>query len=116
MSRRADQIAAELRRHIAQALVAELPAGSLVTVTRVHVTDDIRVADVYLASWNTLTESQQYQALKAMRLAAKTASQAKFTPKLVPHHDDSAEYAAHIARLIKGDTPGTNVDPQKPSA
>lgn len=116
MSRRAEQIAAELQRHIAQALVPVLPNGSLVTVTRVHVTDDIRVADVYLAGWDTLTAFEQRQAQRAMQSATKTASQAKFTPKLVFHHDDSAEYAARIARLIQDDTSGTDVDQGEPSA
>ncbi len=103
MKRRAEQVAANLMRPAATALLATTPHGTLTTLTRLQLTDDLRSANAWVAGWQNLNDRQQAAITHAMQMAIRDASTAKFTPRLTVHDDDSAAYAAHIAQILDDD-------------
>ncbi len=111
MSRRSEQVSAELRRKLAAALLEVASSEQLLTLTRVKVTDDLRHADIAIAGWKNIDSKDQSHIRHELALAAANASTMKFTPRLHIVDDDSSEYAAHISQLLQGD-----VDPSDESA
>lgn len=105
MSTRTDKVASEIKAICATELERRRPsAKSLLTVTAVSVTPDLRAATVYVSFLN-VADSQiadlitEYQ--PGLQAAVAKQLKSKFTPRLQLKTDTSGEYAAHIARKLR---------------
>ncbi|MEI7819163.1 MAG: ribosome-binding factor A, partial [bacterium] len=83
MTLRSDRVGHQIQRLVATEIRSVKPAGSsLLTVTRCSVTPDLRRADIWLAGWDSLHESEQRQLRHDLQKAVGRESTTKFTPKL----------------------------------
>lgn len=101
MTRRSDQVAVQIQRYAAQALVAFAPKGGvLLTVTRSQVSPDMKQATVWVAGWGQLDTAQIAQLSRAMGREIALHLTSKFTPRLTVLDDDSGAYASHISQIL----------------
>lgn len=108
MSVRTEKVSEELKHQLAEILskdLAELNLG-LVTVTMVRVTNDLKIAKVYLSfignketAENCIEKINFRKKQIRMHLAAKI--RLRFVPELYFYYDDSIEYANRIDEIIK---------------
>ncbi len=106
--RRLVQVGDEIKREIAEILQRELrdPRLGFVTITRVEVTPDLKVARVYVSVLGT--EEEHNKSLEALQHAKgfirkEIAARLNFryTPELVFKDDRSMEYAANVFQILK---------------
>nr|XP_061797996.1 ribosome-binding factor A-like [Nerophis lumbriciformis] len=103
---RADRVAGQLRREIAQLIWAEIndPRLGPVSVTDVEVTRDLAHAKVYLASQAPETVAESLKVLKHaagfLRRRLGKMLRLRAVPELHFKHDDSIERGAHLSELI----------------
>ena len=81
---------------------------AFVTVTQVKVSPDLGVAKVYL-SFLQVNEAEKlmykinlHKSEFRREVGNRIANQVKKVPELIFYHDDSAEYAARIDKLLSG--------------
>ena len=105
--RRADRVANLIQAEIAQMLERELrdPRLKKVTITRVSLTDDLKLARVYFSLIGTKEEQKQAEEgfLRAKGLIKKLIGERvylKFVPEIEFFFDQSLEYAQRIEELI----------------
>lgn len=108
MGQRASRVAEELRKIIAQILLEDLsdPRLGFVTVTRIHVTDDLRLGRVYYSvlgdeeQKESTTESLQEHQGFIRRLVAERLNM-KFAMEIRFELDPSIDHSFKIDTILK---------------
>ncbi len=108
MSQRASRVAEELRKVIAQILLEDLsdPRLGFVTVTRIHVTDDLRLGRIYYSvlgdeeKKKSTTESLEEHQGFIRRLVAERLNM-KFAMEIRLELDPSIDHSFKIDSIIK---------------
>ena len=121
MSQRAARVAEELRKIIARILIEDLsdPRLGFVTVTRIHVTDDLRLGRVYYSvlgdeeqkesTTESLVEHQGFiRRLVAERLNMKFAMEIRF--ELDPSIDHSFKIDTILKKINEKKDPDSSAD------
>ncbi len=105
--RRADRVANLIQAEIAQMLERELrdPRLKKVTITRVSLTDDLKLARVYFSLIGTKEEKEQarqgfYRAKGLIKRMIGERIYLKFVPEIEFFFDQSLEYSQKIEELI----------------
>jgi ribosome-binding factor A len=110
-SKRQQKFSRVLQKELAEVFqrdVSHLINGAYISITLVRVSPDLGIAKVYLS---LLLAKQPKEVLeevqantKAIRhaLAQRIKSQVRVVPELIFYLDDSAEYAAHMDKIISG--------------
>lgn len=106
--KRAERVADLIKREISEMLIRGIkdPRIGLVTITRVSLSDDLRVAKVY---FSVLGEEEDRQRnLRGLNSAKGFIKREmgkrihlRYMPEIIFKFDPSLEYADHINRLIK---------------
>jgi len=106
--KRADRVASLIQAEIAQMLERELrdPRLRKVTITRVVLTDDLKLARVYYSLIGTSEEKEQAKQgfARAKGLIKRLTGERvylKFVPDIEFFFDQSLEYAQRIEELIR---------------
>lgn len=105
--KRSEKVADLIRKEVSQMLVKTVkdPRIGFVTITRVMVTEDCRLAKVYFSVAGTPEEKQQsMQGLDSakgyiQRELGRRIS-LRYTPKIMFQFDPSIEYAIHIEEIF----------------
>jgi len=106
--KRADRVGDAIRREISEMLIRGIkdPRVASVTITRVHISDDLRVARVYFSVMGS--ETDRRESLEGLNSAKGYIKREmgrrihlRYVPDLVFEYDPSVEYADHINRLIQ---------------
>ncbi|RPI00884.1 MAG: 30S ribosome-binding factor RbfA [Calditrichaeota bacterium] len=106
--KRAERIAAVIHEKVGNMLIRGLkdPELSLITITKVRVTDDVSHAKIYYSVYGD--EKRKLQAAQALerakgfiRTEISHELKVRTVPTLAFCYDDSVEYADHIERLLK---------------
>ena len=93
---------------IFQADIKGLFQGAFITVTQVRITPDLAIARVYLSFLaakdpkGLLDEIEDQKKAVRNELGKRIGKQVRIIPTLSFYLDDSAEYAAHIDKLMAG--------------
>lgn len=78
--------------------------GSLLSITRVETTGDLRYSKVYISALGQLNEKDFKKGLKSaspwLRHELGSALNLRYTPELVFELDRSIEHGAHISKMI----------------
>ncbi|MFH1161283.1 MAG: 30S ribosome-binding factor RbfA [bacterium] len=91
---------------IFQQLGRDIFPGTMITVTKVHVTKDLSVARVYLSLYAPTSKTglleKIRQHIREIRhlLALRTKHQLRITPELQLFEDDSLDYIENIDHLL----------------
>lgn len=101
MSLRAEKIARQLHRKLAESLSELVSPDERLTIARVNLTDDIRNARIWIQGWEKIGVSRQSIILRQLQLAIASTLQTKFTPRLTIVVDDSMDYVERIEKLLK---------------
>ncbi len=105
---RSERVAEAIRKEISEIIHKELkdPRIGFITITRVQVTDDLRVACVYFSILGT--QEDKKKTLEGLKSAAGFLRgqigqrlRLRFTPELRFKFDRSIEYSAHIAEVLE---------------
>ena len=105
--KRSDRVADSIRKEISEMLVKTIkdPRIGFITITRVTVSEDCRLAKVYYSVVGT--PEQKRQSMEGMNSAKGYIRRElghrmklKYTPELVFQFDPSIEYAIHMGELI----------------
>lgn len=108
MDYRRQRVADEIKRIIGEIFIKDLPPknSTLVTVTNVKITSDLREAKIYLSIFNKDVDLRQ----EAFREIRKKTSfirgllgnriELRYVPKLLIFKDDTLDYVDNIERLI----------------
>ena len=105
--KRSDRVADSIRKEISEMLVKTIkdPRIGFITLTRVTVSEDCRLAKVYYSVVGT--PEQKRQSMEGMNSAKGYIRRElghrmklKYTPELVFQFDPSIEYAIHMGELI----------------
>jgi ribosome-binding factor A len=113
--KRSEKVADLIREEISQILLRELkdPRIGFVTITKVAVSDDLRVAKVYYSIFGGEQEKEEsYEGLESAKGYIKRELgrrvRLKYMPEVSFIFDDSLEYGEHIEELLRGvkDTDG----------
>lgn len=107
MSIRTERVAEEIKHQINTAMsrdLAELHLG-LVTVTKVVMSPDLKIAKIYLTFLGSKETPERAIAKidnrkKHIRYELGKKLKLKFTPDLLFIYDDTAEYADHINKIL----------------
>ena len=106
--KRADRVASLLQREIAGFLEFELrdPRLKKITITKVMLTDDLKLARIFFSLIGTESERKQAQEgfSRAKGLIKKMIAQRtslRFIPELEFHFDSGLEYSQRVDDLIK---------------
>jgi ribosome-binding factor A len=111
--RRHDRLAEQIRSEVASILERRLrdPGLGFVTVTRVELTEDLRLARVRVGVLGG--EQERERSLAALARAAGFVRRelgrrlrVRFTPELVFQHDAGIEAADRVARLLEAEPGG----------
>jgi len=106
--KRADRVGDAIRREISEMLIRGIkdPRVASVTITRVHISDDLRAARVYFSVMGS--ETDRRESLEGLNSAKGYIKREmgrrihlRYVPDLVFEYDPSVEYADHINRLIQ---------------
>lgn len=107
-SNRFNRIDEELKKEISQIINYELKnpnATGLISVTKVHVTKDLKYAKVYVSILNSKNIKETLAALKKsagyIRSEIAKRINLRVTPELIFELDDSIEYGAKIDTILK---------------
>ncbi len=106
--KRSDRVADLVRKEISEMLVKSIkdPRIGFVTITRVAVTEDCRVARIYYGVVGTPEErAQSMKGLSSakgyIRRELGQRMRLKYTPELIFQFDPSIEYSIHMEELIR---------------
>jgi ribosome-binding factor A len=108
MSIRAEKVSDEIQHQLAEVLSKDL-AGlnlGLVTVTKVVTSNDLRVAKVFISFLGNKESTDKClekinSKKKQIRMHLSSRLYLRYMPELLFYHDDTAEYASKIEKLIK---------------
>ncbi len=105
--KRSDRVADSIRKEISEMFVKTIkdPRIGFITLTRVTVTEDCRLAKVYYSIVGTPEQKRQSMeglnsAKGYIRRELGHRMNLKYTPELVFQFDPSIEYAIHMGELI----------------
>ncbi|MCJ7705034.1 MAG: 30S ribosome-binding factor RbfA [Desulfobacterales bacterium] len=105
--KRSDRVADSIRKEISEMLVKTIkdPRIGFITITRVTVSEDCRLAKVYYSVVGTPEQKRQSMeglnsAKGYIRRELGHRMKLKYTPELVFQFDPSIEYAIHMGELI----------------
>ncbi|KAA5546550.1 30S ribosome-binding factor RbfA [Adhaeribacter rhizoryzae] len=110
-SKRQQKFSRVLQKELAEVFqrdVSHLFNGAYVSITQVRVSPDLGVAKIYLSLLLANNQQEVLQVIrtntKAIRhaLAQRIKNQVRVIPELIFYLDDSAEYAAHMDKIISG--------------
>jgi len=110
-SKRQQKFSRVLQKELAEVFqrdVSHLFKGAYISISQVRVSPDLGVAKIYLSlllAGNSQAVLQEVQTnTKAIRhsLAQRIKDQVRVIPELIFYLDDSAEYAAHMDKIISG--------------
>jgi ribosome-binding factor A len=106
--KRSERVADLILKEISEMLVRSIkdPRIGFVTITRVTVSDDIRLAKVYFSVTGNQAERERSltglnSARGFVRKELGRRMRLKHTPDITFHFDPSIEYAIHIAEVIQ---------------
>jgi ribosome-binding factor A len=106
--KRADKVGDLIRKEISEILVSDLkdPRIGFVTITKVAVSDDLRVARVYYSVFGGDDQKEEsYQGLESAKGYIKRELGRRVRLKYIPEisflFDDSLEYGEHIEELLR---------------
>jgi ribosome-binding factor A len=109
--KRSEKVGDLIRKEISKILVGELkdPRIGFVTITKVAVSDDLRVAKIYYSVFGGEQEKEEsYQGLESAKGYIKRELgrrvRLKYMPEINFLFDDSFEYGEHIEELLRGIT------------
>jgi ribosome-binding factor A len=107
--KRSDKVGDLIRKEISEILLGELkdPRIGFVTITKVAVSDDLRVARVYYSVFGDEDQKEEsYQGLESAKGYIKRELgrrvRLKYMPDIQFLFDDSLEYGEHIEELLRG--------------
>jgi len=105
--KRSEKVADLIQKEISEMLLKTLkdPRIGFVTITRVAVSEDCRLAKVYFSVTGTLTERKRSteglnSAKGYVRKELGRRMRLKYTPEIMFQFDPSIEYAIHIGEVI----------------
>lgn len=107
MGLRKERVASEIREHISQILNQEThdPRVGFITVTKVEVTPDLRMAKIFISSIGGKTDKDN--ALKGLSSASGYLRKMlgerirlRFIPELIFKIDESSEYIIHLNEIF----------------
>jgi ribosome-binding factor A len=105
--KRSEKVADLIQKEISEMLLRTLkdPRIGFVTITRVAVSEDCRLAKVYFSVTGTLTERKRSteglnSAKGYVRKELGRRMRLKYTPEIMFQFDPSIEYAIHIGEVI----------------
>jgi len=105
--KRSEKVADLIQKEISEMLLKTLkdPRIGFVTITRVSVSEDCRLAKVYFSVTGTLTERKRSteglnSAKGYVRKELGRRMRLKYTPEIMFQFDPSIEYAIHIGEVI----------------
>jgi ribosome-binding factor A len=106
--KRSERVADLIHKEISEMLIRSIkdPRIGFVTITRVTVSDDIRLAKVYFSVTGSQSEREKSltglnSARGFVRKELGRRMRLKHTPDITFHFDPSIEYAIHIAEVIQ---------------
>lgn len=105
MSTRAEKVASQIQEDMAQ-LVREYQRNNIVTVTKVHVTDDLGIAKIFISVLGG-DEHATFERIKSASdelrfdLASRVRHQLRRVPELQIYEDNSAAYAQHMEEVFQ---------------
>ena len=104
---RSDRVGDELRSVLANIFISELhiPDSGLITVTKVKVSDDIKIAKIYMSFLRNKISSEKLiekiiSKRKAIRYFASKKINLKYIPELRFYYDNTFVTAEKIDKLI----------------
>ncbi len=105
--KRSEKVADLIQKEISEMLLKTLkdPRIGFVTITRVAVSEDCRLAKIYFSVTGTLTERKRSteglnSAKGYVRRELGRRMRLKYTPEIMFQFDPSIEYAIHIGEVI----------------
>jgi len=118
--KRADRVSGLLRKEIAEVLAKEVkdPRVSMVTVTGVKVSSDLRSAHVYFSVLGSEKEIRDStigleRATKFIQRQLGKRIRLRYTPIIAFHFDKSLEYGSHIDKILQDISPPYEEDSEK---
>jgi len=107
--KRSEKVGDQIREEISQILLAELkdPRIGFVTITKVAVSDDLRMATVYYSVFGGGQEKDEslqglVSATGYIKRELGRRMRLKYMPTITFRFDDSLEYGEHIEELLRG--------------
>lgn len=107
--KRSEKVGDQIREEISQILLRELkdPRIGFVTITKVALSDDLRIAKVYYSVFGGEQEKEEsYQGLESatgyIKRELGRRVRLKYMPEINFLFDDSLEYGEHIEELLQG--------------
>lgn len=107
MSIRTERVGAIIQRDLGHILQKEYQHDSILTVTKVRMTPDLRVAKVYISIFSPQRDTDNiFEYLEAhnseirKELASKVKNQLRHVPELHLNKDDTAEYVNRLEQLF----------------
>ena len=110
-SKRQQKFSRVLQKELAEVFqrdVSHILKGAYISITLVRVSPDLGVAKIYLSLLLAQNPQEVIQEIrvntKSIRhaLAQRIKNQVRVIPELIFYLDDSAEYAAHMDKVISG--------------
>jgi ribosome-binding factor A len=105
--KRSEKVADLIQREISEMLVKSLkdPRIGFVTITRVQVSEDCRLAKIYFSVMGSLTERESSargldSAKGYIRKELGRRIRLRYTPEIIFQFDPSIEYAIHIGEIM----------------
>jgi ribosome-binding factor A len=106
--KRSEKVADLIQKEVSQMLLKSVkdPRIGFVTITKVTVSDDCRVAKVYFSVAGTLAERESSvkgleSAKGYVRKELGRRIRLRYTPEIIFQFDPSVEYAIHMEELIQ---------------
>jgi ribosome-binding factor A len=107
-NRRTRRVADQIKNELALLIDHKLkdPHLGLVTLTRVKLTSDLKLASVYFSVYGKDIDKKKYTVLLTraghfLRKELSSRIEMRYIPELRFFYDDSLEYAEHITNLFK---------------
>ena len=107
--KRSEKVGDQIKEEISQILLRELkdPRIGFVTITKVTVSDDLRMAIVYYSVLGgTREKDESLQGLESatgyIKRELGRRMRLKYMPTITFRYDDSLEYGEHIEELLRG--------------
>jgi ribosome-binding factor A len=106
--KRSDRVADLIQKEVSEMLVRSIkdPRIGFVTITRVTVSDDCRLAKIYFSVVGTLSEREEStkglnSAKGYIRKELGRRMSLRYTPEIMFQFDPSIEYAIHIGEVFQ---------------
>jgi ribosome-binding factor A len=107
--KRSEKVGDQIKEEISQILLTELkdPRIGFVTVTKVSVSDDLRMATAYYSVFGGTREKDESRqglvsATGYIKRELGRRMRLKYMPTITFRYDDSLEYGEHIEELLRG--------------